>query len=229
MADAGTSITAWAVFSALGGSIIGSVVGGAISYWLQNKNLAAIKAQHAEDRFETRKVLAYSLFIKMGKVYSNLNLLRKTMQQYFDEGKAAGMEEPWTFVKALASSFAHVNFSTEEMALIMAIDAPLFNEMMPWDAIHNGLIDVFELYGRKRNELLNMLPATMTGNIGRMAFTAEQRMIIGPRAAELNDMIVTLRARTIGDSEEAWEVNQRMFALVKKEFGFNRTLKRKPD
>src|ERR1700727_2743355 len=104
MADAGTSITAWAVFSALGGSIIGSIVGGAISYWLQNKNLAAIKAQHAEDRFEARKVLAYSLFIKMGKVYSNLNLLRKTMQQYFDEGKAAGMEEPWTFVKALASS-----------------------------------------------------------------------------------------------------------------------------
>jgi membrane protein YqaA with SNARE-associated domain len=72
MADAGNTITAWAVFSALGGSVIGSIVGGGISYWLQNKNLAAVTAQRAEDRFEARKSLAYSLFIKMGKLFSNV-------------------------------------------------------------------------------------------------------------------------------------------------------------
>jgi hypothetical protein len=229
MADAGNSITVWAVFSAIGGSIVGSVVGGAISYWLQNKNLAAIGAQRAEDRFEGRKALAYSLFIKMGKVFSNLNLVRKTMQQSYLDGKAAGLKEPWMYVKGFAASLSHVNFSTEEMALILSIDAPLFNDMMPWDAIHNGVIDVFEFYGRRRAELLDRMPATMTGDIGRTTFTAEQLMSIAPRAAELNGIIESLRAQTISDSEEAWKLNERMFALVKKEFGLNRTLQRKPD
>jgi hypothetical protein len=226
---AGESITAWAVFSAIGGSIIGSVTGGVISYWLQKKNIAATKAQRDEDRLEARKALAYSLFIKMGKIFSNLNLLRKTMQQYFEEGKAAGMDEPWTFVKPLASSFDDVQFTSEEMALVLALDAPLFNDLMPWDAIHNGLMDVFELYGRKRADLLDRFPAAMTGMVGRIVLTGNERMAIGPHVAELNHMIAALQKRIINDSEEAWSLNERVFELVKKEFGLNRKLQRKPD
>jgi hypothetical protein len=59
--DAGAAVTWWAVASAFGGAIIGAVLGGAVSYFLQKKSLAATKALHDADRLEVRKALGQPL------------------------------------------------------------------------------------------------------------------------------------------------------------------------
>lgn len=61
----GSGITWWAVASAFGGTIIGSVLGGTISFWLQKRSLGATKALHDADRTEVRKALGYAIFFKM--------------------------------------------------------------------------------------------------------------------------------------------------------------------
>jgi uncharacterized membrane protein YccC len=60
----GTGITWWAVASAFGGTIIGSVLGGTISFWLQKRSLAATRALHDADRTEVRKALGYVIFLR---------------------------------------------------------------------------------------------------------------------------------------------------------------------
>jgi membrane protein YqaA with SNARE-associated domain len=85
-----STITAWAVFSALGGSVIGSIIGGCISYYLQTKAMAAAKEQREKERFEVRKALGYSLLFKMIRLASDLNSLGKAVRQTLDAAKKAG-------------------------------------------------------------------------------------------------------------------------------------------
>jgi Na+/glutamate symporter len=67
-----SDITWWAVASAFGGTIIGAVLGGIISFWLQRKSLAAAKALHDADRRDIRKTLGYALLFKMIRLSSDL-------------------------------------------------------------------------------------------------------------------------------------------------------------
>jgi hypothetical protein len=62
--EVGTVSTAWAVFSVIGGTLIGSAISTAVAFYTQNKNLKAAKTQRDADRFESRKAKAYSLFFK---------------------------------------------------------------------------------------------------------------------------------------------------------------------
>ena len=79
--DNGTDVTWWAVASAFGGVIIGSVLGGLISFWLQRKSLAATKALHDADRREVRKALGYALLFKMIRLCSDLVQLGKPIRE----------------------------------------------------------------------------------------------------------------------------------------------------
>lgn len=72
VAGDGADITWWAVASAFGGTIIGSLLGGSISFWLQRKALAAAKALHDSDRQDVRKALGYALLFKMIRLSSDL-------------------------------------------------------------------------------------------------------------------------------------------------------------
>jgi hypothetical protein len=47
-----------------------------------------------------------------------------------------------------------VKFTAEEMALILSLDSQLFNDMGPFDEVHNGLIDLYEIYGNRRTGVL---------------------------------------------------------------------------
>jgi hypothetical protein len=216
-ADAGTSITAWAVFSALGGSIVGSIVGGVIAYWLQNKSLAATKAQHDDDRFNIRRAQAYSLFVKMIKIHSSIVLLGRSIKE--DTAKAAKLnKQPWQMVLPLGTLPDRVRFLSDEVALLLGLDNSLFNEIGPFDEIQSSLIGMFDTYRIKRAEMMQPFGADMEGAMGTMRMTPDQHRWMAPREFELNQLIEAMVQRTEQDGNESWELIKRLHALLKKEF-----------
>ena len=62
--EVGTVSTAWAVFSVVGGTLIGSAISTAVAFYIQKKNLSAAKAQRDNDRFENRKRSATRCFLR---------------------------------------------------------------------------------------------------------------------------------------------------------------------
>jgi hypothetical protein len=220
MADAGTSITVWAVFSALGGSIIGSVVGGGIAYWLQTKSLAATKAQHDDDRFNVRRAHAYSLFVKMIKIHGSIVVLGRAVKE--DALKAEKLKKPlWQYVRPMGTLPSHVSFVSDEVALLLGLDNSLFNKIGPFDEIQNSLIGMFDTYGIKRSEMLQPFGFDMEGAIGTTRMTPDQHRWIAPREFELNSLIEEMVQRTKQDGDECWELIVELHALLKKEFKLN--------
>jgi hypothetical protein len=161
-----TDITWWAIASAFGGTVIGSVLGGLISFWLQRKSLAATKALHDADRREIRKTLGYSLLFKMIRLSSDLTQLGKPVLEATEKAKNEGrVEELWTTVLPLAPLPDPIKFSPEEMALVLSLDNKLFDDMAALDDLHKSTVSLFALYADKRDALTSSLrPVAMTSH-----------------------------------------------------------------
>jgi hypothetical protein len=227
-AEPGTTITVFAVFSALGGSLLGSVVGGCLNYWLQNRALNAAKAQREADRFEVRKALGYSLLFKMIRLISDLVTLGKAIREPMDTAKKAGfVGAPFQIVMPIVPMPDKVKFSPEEMALVLSIDAELFNELGPLDELHNSTVALCELYGSKRTSVMERFEAKMEGSIGTTMLTEERKNWLAPRAVELNSLVEALLQRTEQDGKEAWAALDRLHVVLEREFKLKHKLEPK--
>jgi hypothetical protein len=165
--EVGTVSTVWAVFSVIGGTLIGSAISTAVAFFTQNKNLKAAKAQRDADRREVRKALALSLVFKMIRISSDLHNLGKAVGESIEQGKREGRDGMlFQFVPPTIPLPDSIRFSPEEMAWVLSVDNNLFNEMAPLDELHTSTIAIFELYNTKRDSLLEKLGAQMEGMIG---------------------------------------------------------------
>lgn len=216
---------AWAVFSVIGGSIVGAAASTIVAFVIQKRNLRAAKEQRDEERFEKRKAFAFSLFVKMGEIASNFNTMRKYISEPIAQAKEEGETEYfWRFVLPGANHFAPVTFSPDEMAVVLSLDGDLFNKLMRWDGIHNGMLGAFETYCARRNKFTDALPATMTGAEGQTAFDEEQFAHAAPRMAELDSLLAQLEEQAHADTLASWPLFERLFKLFKKEFGLKYTI-----
>ncbi|WP_445219831.1 hypothetical protein ACKWRH_06720 [Bradyrhizobium sp. Pa8] len=195
-ADGTGTITAWAVFSAIGGSLTGAVVGGTINYFLQRASRAEAKKQRDDDRLEVRRVLAYSLLFKLIRVISDLETLRKVAAESISEAKASGLNGAlWQMVLPVANLPEAVNFTAEEMGLVLSLDDQTFNQIAALDKLHESTIALFDSYRQQREAVTAKFGASMQGNIGTTYMTREDAEWLAPRTTVLNGLVTAIGAR----------------------------------
>lgn len=221
--DAGNQITIWSIVSLLAGTIISAIV----SYLLQRSSFAEARRVKAQEKLEERKTLGLTLFHKMIRMTSTLQILKDGLDEAFaDEAfahaKASNFTgQSWQFVMPVVNFLDKVKFTPEELTFLMLMDRNLFNDMGPFDDIHNNLLGVFELYRTKRSALTDILPAEMKGNLGTTGVTLTEMLKLAPKAAELDFLIEGMVQRTRQDSKEAWELLDRLQKSLNREFNLN--------
>jgi hypothetical protein len=217
-----TFATTWAVFSVIGGSLVGAVISAGVSFMIQRANLKAAKAQREEDRFETRKAHAYSFLFKMIRIHSSIAQLSKAMVDTIKEAEADGINGTlWQKLIPMGNLPPRVKFTAEEFTLLLSLDVNLFNEIGPYDDVHNSLLDQAELYGQKRHEMMERFGAKMNGAVGSTVFTAEELEWVSPRAFVLNQLAETLLKQSAHDAAESKNLLTKVHALFVKEFKLN--------
>ncbi len=231
--DAGTSITWWAVFSTLAGTILGSAISVTTSYLLQRKALNAAKEQRDNDRFQARKALGFALLFKMIKLASGLSTLRQCLKEQtstkLPKTLSLGDSKPPTFqtIIPIAPLPEPISFTPDEMALVLSIDTKLFNEIAALPELHNSTVALFEMYNSKRNSVFERYGATMNGNI-TAGLTTEDRKWFDPKAAELNVLITAMIQRTEQDGREAVVALHGLRDMLENEFKMKLALDLKP-
>jgi len=223
MSDVGNQVTVWSIVSLLAGTVISAIV----SYLLQRSSFAEARRQKAQEKLETRKMLGLNLFHKMIRIVSTLGTLKNSLDNAFTRVKANEHPHNWQIIMPIANFPDRVKFTPEELTFLMLMDMKLFNDMGPFDDIHNSLLDMFELYRTKRSALTDTLPATMNGNIGTTELTQAEMMTIGPRMAELNVLVDGMVQKTQQDSNEAWELLERLRNSLNGEFNLQLRLEQK--
>jgi hypothetical protein len=222
--DAGNQITVWSIVSLLAGTVISAIV----SYVLQRNSFSEARRQRAQERLESRKELGLNLFHKMIRIASTLEHLKRHLDEAFARAKANKLDGAnWQIVRPLANVTDRVKFAPDELTLLMLMDITLFNDIAPFDDIHNNLLDVFELYRTKREAFTNTLPAMMNGNVGTTELSPSEMMMAAPRMSELDMLIDAITQRTQQDSKEAWELLTRLKNSLNGEFDLQLALNRK--
>ncbi len=224
----GSEITLWAVLSAFGGAVIGSIGSGLINFFLQRKSLAAAKALRDADRRDVRKALGYALFFKMIRLSSDLAQLGQPVRDGVEKAKREGSTVLWSHVLPVALLPDPIKFSPEEMALVLSLDNELFNHMAALDDLHKSTVELFRLYGNMRKDLTDTLrPSAMVGQMGSTLLTKEERDRIQPRCVELDVLINGMFGRTQQDGKLAWDCLRHLHRVLEKEFDLKHKLELK--
>ena len=215
-------------WSSAAGIVFGAAISALVGAILQKNSFAEARRQKEKDRFEVRKAQAYSLFFKMLRIFSNLEILHKSVREVPKPPKADGsLGGAWQTTLPLANLPDRVKFTSDEMALLLSLNTLLFNDLGPYDDVHNSVIDVFEMYRTKRVAAMEPFSAEMNGNIGITTLSKEQHDRLAPRVAELNMLVKAMNDRSSSDAKEAWSLLNRIHKLFVNEFEFHPKLQLK--
>lgn len=192
-------------WAAIFGALLGAVVGGLITFLLQLHAQRRAAATRETDRHETRKALAHAILFKLIKIHSRFKIFSDHIENAFAEAEAAPFQnEPWQFVRAVATNPSHVLFTADEMTLLITLkEDDLFNGILSLDDAHNTMVDLFDLYRSKRDELTHVLPPqAFVGEIGSATLTAEEVLPYRPLMIEANGLVTAMRPWALKDAHD---------------------------
>jgi hypothetical protein len=216
-------------WSSAAGIIFGAGISATISYALQRNSFAEARRQKETDKRDERRVLGLNVLTKMIRISSNIIILKGTIESSFARAKADKLKSPpWAIVEPLANLPAKVHFEPKELTEVLRLDFQLFNDIGPFDDIHNALVDAFEMYRSERTALTSQMKADMTGVLGLTKLTQDEVRIFGPRMAGLDALIAQLLKRATIDGDEASQLLGKLQDVLNKEFDLKIRLEPKP-
>jgi hypothetical protein len=201
------------------GVLFGAAISAVVSYWLQRSSFAEARRQKETDKREDRRTLGLNVLTKMIRIASTIELLKQSLEQAFARAKRDGIKGPaWALVVPLANLPGRVHFEPKELTEVMRLDFNLFNDLGPFDDVHNSLLDIFTLYKTDRSALTANMAAEMTGAQGVTTITADEMRHLAPKMAALDTVLNGMVQRTATDSAEAWSILGRLREALNKEF-----------
>ena len=199
-------------------AIGGAVVGGLITALIQIISVRAAANERKCVELAKQQGLARSLVFKVVKIESDFLKFKEHADECSSRALAHGLPVGWAAFVALANFPRQISFSAEEMVTLMQVkDDKLFNEVMTFDEVHAGVIDILNLYRAKRTALLDGLPAEMQGLIGAIGLDQKQHKSVAPKMAELDQLAIDTIGMIQGNADPAFGLSCR---LVK---AFNQT------
>jgi hypothetical protein len=144
------------------------------------------------------------------------------IERCFDNAAKQGLPgEPWQFVLPLAVQAEPVDFSPDEMAMLLGLkNNDVFNMVVSFDAIHNHLVAATGLMGVERRALTQMLNADtvegtgISGTTDRAAYLA-----LRPKMIEVTSLIEHIRRDARRDTDDSFTAMQRLNDLLKEKLG----------
>lgn len=187
-------------------AVVGAIVGGLIALAVQLVAIRAGRKQRGEDRKEIQKALGNSLLFKLIRIHSNIFGIHQHIESCLQNAELQKLSgELWQFVTPLINPPVHVNFTSDEMALLLSLKSDeIFNSVMSLDVVHNSHIDSLVVLNTERRALTDRIRAQeSSGNVLGGNLTREQVMLLKPKMIEVNSLIEQLRQRAKEDSSLA--------------------------
>ena len=177
-------------------ALVGALIGGFIALAAQTRERNEARRQREEDHKRGQQALAGSLLFKMRRIHSNYIGVAGYIEECFAEAATKAMhDEPWRFLLPLPSLPKPVNFSSEEMGMLLAQrDDEVFNSMSETDELHNLHVEALATLQLMRRNLMERIPPeNVSGDRGSVVLPREEYAALRPRMIEVNSLVEQLR------------------------------------
>jgi hypothetical protein len=217
-------------WSGIIGAVVGAVVGGCISYFIQLRALRETREQRREDRLRMQQGLANALLFKVVRIHSDFYAIHRHIEECFEMARNNGFEgEPWQFVLPLANFPDQIQFSSDEMGMLLGLkDDDVFNNIVELDVIHNSIVDAVKIMSSERRALSDRLkPDSASGTALSGAMDEETFLVLRPKMIEVNSLIESVRVSAASDVIRSHAALSDLQGLLRKRIGLNYRLESK--
>jgi len=130
-------------------------------------------------------------------------------------------DEPWRFYTPLASLPKHVDFTSEEMGMLLQQkDDEVFNSTLQADVVHNAFVDALETLNTMQPELMERIsPESVEGEVGKIAIPKDEALALRPAMINVNSLIEQLRKEAEKDAVAAGRLLDSLQTLLRGRLG----------
>lgn len=210
-------------WAALVGAVVGSLVSGCISYWLQRSGFNEQRLERQEQEKNERRALGHSLFFKILSITNNLTHIKAHVDECVGRAAAAdpeGKTPPVAFLLPLMNVADPVQLDPKEMSMLLASkEDEVFNRVLDIPPIYNSILPAWKQYAAMRAELHDAASTTIdleTGE-GPMEFPSSGPTAI--RFFEANGVAQRLIERAVKDHEDASETLDMLLRALNEKAG----------
>jgi hypothetical protein len=198
--------------------VIGTVVGGSITFLAQSRGFREQRKQRAEDRLRGQRGLAYSLFFKMLRIHSDFYGVHRHIEDGFEkEAREKHGGNPWQFVLPLANFADAVHFSPDEMSMLLGLkDMQVFNMVMDMDVRHNAVLDAARVMSAERRALTDRLEADeFEGFRLSGVMDPKKQLLLMPKIIEVDSVILQTRDDAKSGTEDSYAAMNALQKVLK--------------
>lgn len=196
--------------------VIGTVVGGGITFLAQSRGFREQRKQRAEDHLRGQRGLAYSMFFKMLRIHSDFYGVHRHIEDGFEkEAREKLGGNPWQFVVPLANFADPVHFSPDEMSMLLGLkDMQVFN--MDMDVRHNAVLDAARVMSAERRALTDRLEANeFEGSSLSGVMDPKTQLLLMPKIIEVDSVILQTRNDAKNGTDDSYAAMNALQKLLK--------------
>jgi hypothetical protein len=213
------------------GAIVGAIVSGLISLYLQGWIFRKENQRRISDRLLTEQALGHSLYIKMSRIYSNIWNLNEHLK--FSLGRLGAQDNPifkFLAVQPLATLPALVSFSTEELLLMrQKNELDLFNDLLDVEGVHSNLIGLFEEFRNMREGVVSVLPHNINmANMTAIVATADLPPIM-PKVLAINFLVGDMVKHCVKEEKFSKTLLEQLNTALGKHYSIQQKIKFKDE
>lgn len=214
--DSASKATMYTGLVGFAGVITTIIANGHVSRTMISRTAEIAEERQAAEAADRKKALGHAALFKIMDIFSSLSHMRSHLHKCITQ-IGEDSTEYWNVVIPTVNPSQKINFTTDEMAMIMALrDHSLFNIIINCDKIQNSWVDAMETYRRIRESLFEQLhPDDIYGDIGRSNLTREQYLRHYSKMTALNSIIQHLLDNADRDLKEAQFSLERLSSLLK--------------
>ncbi len=183
------------VWAGLGGAVLGSVLGGVISWWLQSKNLQEQRAVRETATKERNTAIGYAIVLKLNQLRDGFTNIKKHIEDGNPSRFNKKGERPlqwWETLKPLSSLPDPIHFTIDEQVLVLGLGKlDLINRMLELDAAFLVTLGTLQKYSELRAKLQDHLANLVTsvdGNQVSAKLEGKDILIHMPKMIDTNSI-----------------------------------------
>jgi len=213
----------WSGVFGIGGAVIGSIVGGAISWRLQSQSLMENRNARAFDANEKKIALGYAIVLKLNMLRDGFSAIKKHLEDASPAKHKTAESSPewWETLRPMPSLPDPVHFTLDEQVLVMRMrKLEILNSMLEIDTNFLTTLDALRVYRDLREKLQDSMLSQVTSVDGSKVsarLDASTFMRVRPKMIDTNSI-----AEHLSEIVPAYEViAEETLSLVLKELRAN--------
>lgn len=202
------------------GVIIGALLSGGISFFLQLESFKREQKRLSKKNFEEKKVLALGVVFKLRRIHSDIYNVHRHFDYCVNKADPESLSDHWSYMMPWIRPWNKFSFSTGEVVLIFKKDNNrIVNDLLDIQYLHQNIGNDLIEYRKLHEKLEEAMPRSETkGTTSISELSEQERLKLFPSMVKANSLVVGLHENIEQHSKQTQNLLDETLNQLKKHY-----------